>query len=163
MYNIPNNKQDNGFSLAISCHLGPSVLLSAGLGQTEDMQELLFRTLDTDNSGTISFRELLLALCICAKGSHEQKLAWTFRLYDIDGDGCIDFEEVKRVVSAVYGANTALTEEETVAAAKRFFDKFDKSEGGSINQEEFMKALAEERNLVDILTQNGRCYQGMDL
>ena len=46
---------------------------------------------------------------------------------------------------------------------QRFFDKFDKSEGGSINQEEFMKALAEERNLVDILTQNGRCYQGMEL
>jgi len=131
--------------------------------QTEDMQELLFRTLDTDNSGTISFRELMLALCICAKGSHEQKLAWTFRLYDINGDGQIDFEEVKRVVGAVYGANKALSEEETVAAAKRFFDKFEKSEDGSINQEEFMKALAEERNLVDILTQNGRCYQGMDL
>ena len=47
--------------------------------------------------------------------------------------------------------------------SQRFFDKFEKSEDGSINQEEFMKALAEERNLVDILTQNGRCYQGMDL
>ena len=87
------------------------------------------------------------------------------------------------MVGAVYGANKALSEEETVAAAKvlymfhmfflglcmmlensqRFFDKFEKSEDGSINQEEFMKALAEERNLVDILTQNGRCYQGMDL
>ena len=32
-----------------------------------------------------------------------------------------------------------------------------------INQEEFMKALAEEKNLVDILTQNGRYYEGMDL
>merc|ERR1719239_1830483 len=95
--------------------------------QTGDMQELLFRTLDTDNSGTISFRELMLALCICAKGNHEQKLAWTFRLYDINGDGCIDFEEVKRVVSAVYSLRT---EEDTVAAAKRFFDKFEKSEDG---------------------------------
>ena len=47
--------------------------------------------------------------------------------------------------------------------SQRFFDKFEKSEDGSINQEEFMKALAEERNLVDILTQNGRCYQGIDL
>ena len=46
---------------------------------------------------------------------------------------------------------------------QRFFDKFEKSEDGSINQEEFMKALAEERNLVDILTQNGRSYQGMDI
>jgi len=137
-----------------------SSLIVGPIGQTEDMQELLFRTLDTDNSGTISFRELMLALCICAKGNHEQKLAWTFRLYDINGDGHIDFEEVKRVVSAVYSLRT---EEDTVAAAKRFFDKFEKSEDGMVNQEEFMKALAEERNLVDILTQNGRCYQGIDL
>ena len=47
--------------------------------------------------------------------------------------------------------------------SQRFFDKFEKSKNGMINQEEFMKALAEERNLVDILTQNGRCYQGIDL
>ena len=141
---------------------------------------------------------------------------------------CSEPIKVKRVVSAVYGASKALTEEETVAAAKvptyrckynkykntnklqdnakntttkntkyrnikykktrggnccswngatfhvlpqslilensqKFFDKFEKSDDGSINQEEFMKALAEERNLVDILTQNGRCYQGMDI
>lgn len=129
------------------------------------MQELLFHALDTDNSGTISFRELMLALCICAKGNHEQKLAWTFRLYDINGDGNINFEEVKRLVSALYGVNTALTEDLAVAAAKRFFNKFEKSESedGMINQEEFMKALAEEKNLVDILTQDGQYYKGMDL
>jgi len=142
-----------------------SSLIVGPIGQTGDMQELLFHTLDTDNSGTISFRELMLALCICAKGNHEQKLAWTFRLYDINGDGNIDFEEVKRVVGALYGVNTSLTEQLAVAAAKRFFDKFEKSasEDGMINQEEFMKALAGEKNLVDILTQNGRYYEGMDL
>ena len=37
------------------------------------------------------------------------------------------------------------------------------SPSGRIDQEEFMKALTEEKNLVDILTQNGRYYQGMEL
>ena len=40
-------------------------------------------------------REWLLAVCICRKGTHDEKLAWTFRLYDTDGSGSIDFEEVK--------------------------------------------------------------------
>ena len=51
----------------------------------------------------------------------------------------------------------------TLNNSQRFFDKFENNEDGMINQEEFMKALAEEKNLVDILTQNGRYYEGMDL
>ena len=53
----------------------------------------------------------------------------------------------------------------TFKISQRFFDKFEtsESEDGMINQEEFMKALAEEKNLIDILTQNGRYYEGMDL
>ena len=84
------------------------------------MQELVFNALDINNSGTISFRfaafsnflffcpmkffvvaiarEWLLAVCICRKGTHDEKLAWTFRLYDTDGSGSIDFEEVTFLV-----------------------------------------------------------------
>ena len=51
----------------------------------------------------------------------------------------------------------------TLNNSQRFFDKFENNEDGMINQEEVMKALAEEKNLVDILTQNGRYYEGMDL
>ena len=36
-----------------------------------------------------------MAVCICRKGTHDEKLAWTFRLYDTDGSGSIDFEEVR--------------------------------------------------------------------
>ena len=43
-------------------------------------------------------REWLLAVCICRKGTHDEKLAWTFRLYDTDGSGSIDFEEVTFLV-----------------------------------------------------------------
>ena len=43
-------------------------------------------------------REWLLAVCICRKGTHDKKLAWTFRLYDTDGSGSIDFEEVTFLV-----------------------------------------------------------------
>ena len=47
----------------------------------------LFRTLDADKSGAIDFTELVLALHLEATGSTEERLRWTFRMYDEDADG----------------------------------------------------------------------------
>ena len=32
----------------------------------------------------------------------EEKLTWTFALYDINGDGCVSREEMTEIVSAIY-------------------------------------------------------------
>ena len=77
----------------------------------------------------------MLAVCICRKGTHDEKLAWTFRLYDTDGSGSIDFEEVdfldsisckavlkvKRVTRALYSHFSPMTDEETTTRAEVFF------------------------------------------
>ena len=38
----------------------------------------------------------MLALHATSHGSPEEKLAWAFRMYDVDGNGSIDFNEMKR-------------------------------------------------------------------
>ena len=73
-----------------------------------------------DNSGTIDFTEFLLALhitsagegssyhhiviiiidghmviMIMTQGNAEEKLRWAFRMYDVDGNGTIDRQEMK--------------------------------------------------------------------
>jgi len=129
-----------------------SETLFGEIGQTEKMQELVFNALDTNKNGKISFREWLLAVCICRKGTHDEKLAWTFRLYDTDGSGSIDFEEVKRVTRALFSHFSPMTDEETTTRAESFFNQFEKNADGSVSQEHFMKALKNENNLIDLLT-----------
>jgi len=62
--------------------------------------EHVFRTFNTSRSGELSFREFLIAIYVTSQGSQEEKLRWTFRLYDINGDGILTFEEVLEVLEA---------------------------------------------------------------
>ena len=41
----------------------------------------------------------MLALHATSHGSPEEKLAWAFRMYDVDGNGSIDFNEMRRSVT----------------------------------------------------------------
>ena len=38
----------------------------------------------------------MLALHATSNGTPEEKLGWAFRMYDVDGNGTIDFNEMKR-------------------------------------------------------------------
>ena len=46
-------------------------------------------------------KDFVLGLSILINGSNEEKLAWTFHLYDLDGDGVISREEMEDLAMAV--------------------------------------------------------------
>ena len=71
-------------------------------GDPSAFADYVFRVFDTDNSGTIDFKEFICALSVTSRGKMEDKLDWAFQLYDIDGDGLISYDEMLKIVEAIY-------------------------------------------------------------
>ena len=60
--------------------------------------ENVFKLFDANHDGKIDFSELAVALGIFSRGSREEKLKWMFSLYDINGDGYVQFVCLSRYV-----------------------------------------------------------------
>jgi len=89
-------------------------------------------------------QDLLVTLSTLLRGSIYEKLRWTFKLYDINGDGCITRSELGEVVTAVHElmGRRHHAEEERKAREQldRVFKKLDLNQDGVITIEEFIES-----------------------
>lgn len=46
-------------------------------------------------------QEFLLAIDVTSSGTPEEKLKWAFRMYDVDGNGVIDIQEMTKIVQVL--------------------------------------------------------------
>lgn len=58
----------------------------------------------------VSKQDFVIGLSILSRGSLEEKLKWTFSLYDINGDGAITKEEMTEMIAAIYDLMGKCTE-----------------------------------------------------
>ncbi|XP_044249426.1 uncharacterized protein [Drosophila takahashii] len=105
----------------------------------------VFNTLDQDHSGIVSFEDFVQGLSILSRGSVEEKLRWTFSLYDINGDGFITREEMTDIVTAIYELMGRLPdecpeEEKIKGKVEQIFQKMDTNRDGVVTLEEFLEA-----------------------
>ena len=71
-------------------------------GDPTSFADYVFNVFDSDKSGSIDFKEFICALSVTSRGKMEDKLDWAFQLYDIDGDGEISYNEMLKIVEAIY-------------------------------------------------------------
>ncbi|KAG2468352.1 GUC1A protein, partial [Polypterus senegalus] len=87
--------------------------------------EQMFETFDMNKDGYIDFMEYVAALSLVLKGKVEQKLRWYFKLYDIDGNGCIDRGELLNIIKAIRAINGCNHEMTAEQFTNMVFDKID--------------------------------------
>ena len=67
-----------------------------GTPKTEEFKKAAFGRFDKHNNGSINFRDFLMVIHLTSSGSPLDKLKTMFSLFDQDGNGFIDAEEIKR-------------------------------------------------------------------
>lgn len=72
-------------------------------------------------------QKFVQGLSILSRGTLEEKLCWTFQLYDINSDGHITKDEMNDIVTAVYNlmghpVEEKIDEERIKAKVDRIFD-----------------------------------------
>ncbi|XP_071770104.1 guanylyl cyclase-activating protein 2-like [Centroberyx gerrardi] len=104
--------------------------------------ENVFRSFDTNKDGKIDFMEYVAAVHLVLRGKLEDKLKWSFKVYDRDGNGCLDRREVKHIVEIIYKLkkhNNPCVKENTEDVCDRIFELVDKNKDGQISLEEFIE------------------------
>ncbi|GMH22671.1 hypothetical protein Nepgr_024514 [Nepenthes gracilis] len=94
----------------------------------------MFKSMDTDNSGTITFEELKAGLPKLGSKISESKVRQLMDAADVDGNGTIDYMEF---ITATMHMNRMEKEDHLYTA----FEYFDKDKSGHISMEELKQAL----------------------
>ncbi|XP_010774110.1 guanylyl cyclase-activating protein 2-like [Notothenia coriiceps] len=64
--------------------------------------ETLFHSFDTNQDNALDFIEYVAALNLILRGNIEDRLKWSFKLYDKDGNGRLDRSEVKLIIRILH-------------------------------------------------------------
>ncbi|KAJ6657971.1 hypothetical protein lerEdw1_001761 [Lerista edwardsae] len=121
--------------------------------------ENMFRAFDKNGDNTIDFLEYVAALNLVLRGKLEHKLRWTFKIYDKDGNGCIDKPELLEIVESIYRLKKVCQPEEDPGAPRlspeevveRIFQLVDENGDGQLSLDEFIDGARKDKWVMKML------------
>merc|ERR1719450_257920 len=119
----------------------------------------VMRAFETSPDNAIDFQEFLTIAFVMTNGPKEEILKQIYKVFDINGDGKVKPEEMKRSIKAL---SCLLTDEERMGSdahpqspkelAKFLFEEMDENKDKSISLEEFIKAIDSNKKLSSLFT-----------
>ena len=115
----------------------------------------IFQVFDLDKNGKIEFAEFALVYHTLKTKAGKEKLKEFFRVFDVNDNGFITREEMKRLVKNMYAllkfANPDVVAEKTIEDLA--FSEMDKNGDGVITEKEFENAIEAEAEFTIFLTE----------
>ena len=115
----------------------------------------IFRVFDLNKDEVINFKEFVSGLSVfCSKGTVEEKLSLSFRLYDGDEDGYIDKSELMKMLRAIMFDNMLfkLSDDHIRALVDSTFSEADMDGDGRISYEEYKLLVNKHPTILKNLT-----------
>uniref|UniRef100_A0A673WBY8 Guanylate cyclase activator 1C n=1 Tax=Salmo trutta TaxID=8032 RepID=A0A673WBY8_SALTR len=122
-------------------------------GMTEEASsyvDQVFFTFDMDGDGYIDFVEYIAAVSLMLKGEINQKLKWYFKLFDQDGNGKIDQDEMGTIFKAIQDI-TRCYDPPTEEIVTLIYEKVDINNEGELTLEEFIEGARDHQDIMEML------------
>ncbi|XP_067935328.1 neuronal calcium sensor 2-like isoform X2 [Watersipora subatra] len=113
----------------------------------EELCNYVFHAYDADKSGTIDFKEFMIAIKIVSSGTVYDKLWLAFAIYDIDGSGRIEKTELLNMVRALSRMMSGGSKETAEEVTDRIFNQLDTDGDGVITRDEFVDGCLSDEDL----------------
>lgn len=126
-----------------------------GLGMGSSLfLDRLFHLFDESNKGVISFTEFIKGLSVlCTRGTLDEKIQFSFRIYDLDQDGKISKKELSSVLEACLRENfVKITKEQIGYVVESTFKQVDQNKDGMIDFDEYKRLVSKQPSILDNMT-----------
>lgn len=130
-------------------------MVSSLLGITDNMMlDRIFQAFDGDNEGSVSENEWILGLSVQLKGTLDQQIAYTYDVYDINGDRSLGRDEISSFYrNCIHPIPGILEPEDLDEATNELVEiamrKFDINRDGNISFSEYRHIIKKDPLLLE--------------
>ncbi|CAK9042649.1 Calcineurin B-like protein 2, partial [Durusdinium trenchii] len=114
----------------------------------------LFQLFDENDDGYINFEEFICGLSIlCVRGTLEEKMLFSFRIYDFDNDNKISNEELTSMLRTTLNENgVVMTPAQIELIIRATFEEADLNRDGFIDFEEYKRIVGTHPSILSNMT-----------